>query len=114
VGLDSIAQDLPALTEGVARRALKDQELGDRIAQSPPEAQLGRFNVTRNPRDIGLFRTPSLRGVSLTAPYMHDGSIATLDEAIDREVYYRSLQAGQPLHLTEEERAELKAFLLTL
>jgi cytochrome c peroxidase len=52
--------------------------------------------------------------VSRTAPYMHDGSVATLDDAIDREVYYRSLEAGHPLQLTVEERQELKAFLQAL
>lgn len=45
---------------------------------------------------------------------MHDGSVPTLDEAIDREVYYRSLQAGRPLNLTVQERQELRAFLEAL
>ena len=44
---------------------------------------LGRAGVTGNPEDRGRFKTPSLRNVALTAPYMHDGSIATLEEVID-------------------------------
>ena len=84
------------------------------MATHAHEAQLGRFNVTQDPADIGLFRTPSLRGVSHTAPYMHDGSVPTLEDAIDREVYYRSLQAGRPLNLSVEERLNLAAFLQTL
>ena len=114
VGLDAISQNLPELTQGVITRSLLGADIGNRIATHADEAQLGRFNATRDPVDIGLFRTPSLRGVASTAPYMHDGSIATLDDAIDREVYYRSLQSGHPLQLTVQERAELKAFLQTL
>lgn len=114
VGLDAIASDLPSLTEGVIQRSLQGAAIGDRVATHTDESQLGRFNVTRDPADIGLFRTPSLRDVSDTAPYMHDGSVATLDDAIDREVYYRSLQAGHPLQLTVEERKDLKAFLEAL
>lgn len=114
VGLDAISQNLPALTQGVIARSLEGADIGNRVATHADESQLGRFNATQNPADIGLFRTPSLRGVASTAPYMHDGSIATLDDAIDREVYYRSLQSGRPLQLTVEERAELKAFLQSL
>jgi cytochrome c peroxidase len=114
VGMDSISDQLPSLTHDVIARSLQGADIGNRVATHNDEAQLGRFNVTENPADIGLFRTPSLRGVASTAPYMHDGSVATLDDAIDREVYYRSLQSGHPLQLTIEERAELKAFLQSL
>lgn len=114
VGLDGITADLPALTESVIARSLQGSAVGDRVATHANEAQLGRFNVTQEPADIGLFRTPSLRGVAHTAPYMHDGSVATLEGAIDREVYYRSLQAGRPLNLSVEERLDLEAFLQSL
>ena len=43
---------------------------------------VGRFNVTKNESDRGAFKTPSLRSVALTAPYFHDGSVATLREAV--------------------------------
>lgn len=114
VGLDGIAENLPMLTEGVMTRSLQGSEIGDRVATHTDEAQLGRFNVTQDPADIGLFRTPSLRGVANTAPYMHDGSVPTLEDAIDREVYYRSLQAGRPLNLSVEERLDLAEFLRAL
>ena len=114
VGLDAVSQHLPELTQAIIERSLHGTAIGDRVATHADEAQLGRFNVTQDPSDIGLFRTPSLRGVASTAPYMHDGSVPTLDEAIDREVYYRSLQAGYPLSLTVEERQDLKAFLQAL
>ncbi|WP_458365913.1 cytochrome-c peroxidase [Burkholderia pseudomallei] len=114
VGLDGITANLPMLTEGVIARSLQGSAIGDRVATHADEAQLGRFNVTQDPADIGLFRTPSLRGVAHTAPYMHDGSVPTLEDAIDREVYYRSLQAGRPLNLSVEERLDLAEFLRSL
>lgn len=114
VGLDAVNKNLPELTQAIIERSLRAGAIGDRVATHADESQLGRFNVTQDPADIGLFRTPSLRAVASTAPYMHDGSVATLDEAIDREVYYRSLQGGYPLSLTVEERNDLKAFLQSL
>ena len=114
VGLEGITANLPVFTEGVIARSLQGSAIGDRVATHADEAQLGRFNVTQEPADIGLFRTPSLREVSHTAPYMHDGSVPTLEDAIDREVYYRSLQAGRPLNLSVEERLDLAEFLRAL
>jgi cytochrome c peroxidase len=112
VGLDVILPRLAVLTRQVAKA---DGRTLDRlIAEDPAIAALGRFVVTLDPRDIGKFRTPSLRNVALTAPYMHDGSIATLEAAIEFEVYYRSLQSTHPLILTPAEKADLVAFLRAL
>ena len=87
----------------------------DRSITSDPEvAELGRFAVTLKPVDIGRFRTPSLRNVARTAPYMHDGSVSTLVEAVDREAYYRGFESGRPLVLTPQEKADLVAFLEAL
>jgi cytochrome c peroxidase len=83
----------------------------------------GRYNVTKNPADLGKFKVPGLRNVALTAPYMHDGSMKTLREVID---YYdnphASLPTGinrdsvlsQPLNLNEQEKLDLEAFLHAL
>lgn len=84
------------------------------VQSDPALAELGRFSVTLNPVDLGRFRTPSLRNVAETAPYMHDGSVATLEEAVDLEVYYRGIQASRPLVLTPLEKTDLVAFLKTL
>ena len=46
------------------------------------EADLGRFNVTKNPADKHFFKVPTLRNVELTSPYLHDGSRATLEETV--------------------------------
>lgn len=79
----------------------------------------GRAAVTGRPEDVGSFKTPTLREVSRTAPYMHDGSLATLEEVV--EFYDRGGQPNpaldpllQPLGLTPEEKRALVAFLAAL
>jgi cytochrome c peroxidase len=80
---------------------------------------LGRFWVSRDRRHLGAFRTPSLRNVARTAPYMHDGKMATLREVVDS--YSRGPVENpfldkriRPLGLTESEKADLIAFLESL
>ena len=70
--------------------------------------------MTHKPGDMGLFRTPSLRYVADTAPYMHNGKVPTLEAAVDQEIYWRGLSSGKPLSLTVSERADLLAFLRSL
>lgn len=96
----------------------------------PPE-NTGLHALTGVASDMGRFRTPSLRNIAKTAPYMHDGSIATLDEVIDHyaaggrtitegpyagvgseSIYKSELVNG--FELTAEERADLIAFLESL
>jgi len=84
------------------------------VASREDVAALGRFVVTLRPEDIGRFRTPSLRNVALTAPYMHDGSVPTLREAVERELYYRAGSDARLATLTPWERANLVAFLEAL
>ncbi len=79
----------------------------------------GRYEVTQVIGEHGAFKTPTLRNVTETAPYMHDGSLATLEEVVD---YY--VQGGEPnnwldpkiskLDLTEHEEADLIAFMEAL
>ena len=79
----------------------------------------GRFAVTHDARDRGRFKTPTLREVGRTAPYMHDGSLGSLEEVV--EYYDRGGNrnvgldgAIRPLHLSAEERREIVAFLKAL
>lgn len=79
----------------------------------------GRYEVTKKEDDHGKFKTPSLRNVALTAPYMHDGSMATLAEVI--EFYNRGGNLNpyldseiKPLHLSVSERVHLFDFLQSL
>ena len=84
------------------------------ILSNPQLAELGRYLVTKDPKDIGKFRTPSLRNVAITAPYMHDGSVSSLVEAIDLELYYRSIADGRAVVLTQTEKMDLASFLQAL
>lgn len=112
VGLEPVMPRLAELTQTIASA---DPSTLDRlISEDASVAAVGRFVLTKDPRDIGKFRTPSLRNVALTAPYMHDGSVATLEAAIDSEIYYRSFEANRPLILTPHEKADLVAFLKAL
>lgn len=99
------------------RTRLTEKDLRAFRQAEPPD--LGRYEVTLLPADRFAFRTPSLRNVARTAPYMHDGSIMTLAEVIE---FYN--QGGgpvpgkspllRPLGLTADEKASLAAFLATL
>jgi len=94
----------------------KVEQLGLSALQN---SELGQFNVTHNIRDMGKFKTPTLRNISLTAPYMHDGSMKTLEEVVE---YYdkggdpnRFIDAAIfPLHFSKQEKADLVEFLKAL
>lgn len=88
-----------------------------------PKIDTGLMSVTHNPEDMGKFRAPTLRNIALTAPYMHDGSIASLEEVVDfyarggnhREITNRHRSPFiKSFVLTDEERAALVAFLESL
>lgn len=112
IGLAAISPELGRLAQEAA--ALPAAERYARIESDPRWAALGRYLVTLDPKDIGKFRTPSLRNVALTAPYMHDGSVPTLAQAVDTELYYRGLKLGHAIILSLEERRDLLAFLRSL
>ncbi len=112
LGFDRLTSQLPRLIKTVT--TTPRQEIDRLISADAEVAALGRFVVTLRPADIGKFKTPSLRNVADTAPYMHDGSIATLEEAIEREIYYRGKTQGRPVVLSLAERADLLAFLKAL
>ena len=76
---------------------------------------VGSYAITKDKRDMGKFRTAQLRDLKYTAPYMHNGMFATLDEVID--FYDKGGGAGsvlKPLNLSSAEKQALKSFLLTL
>lgn len=90
------------------------------VPQEGPRAEdLGRFTVTGDERDRGAFKTPTLRNIELTAPYMHDGVFRTLEDVV---AFY---DAGggdvpnkspliRPLNMSAEERRALVAYLRAL
>ena len=112
VGLKKIENRMAALSIQVAGASQLERE--NFVLEDAAFAEMGRFLITGNPADIGKFKTPSLRNVAQTAPYMHDGSVATLDEAVDLEVYYRGVAQNRPLILTPVDKADLINFLKAL
>jgi cytochrome c peroxidase len=98
---------------------------------SYPAENTGVFDITRNAADLGRFKAPTLRNVAVTAPYMHDGSVATLEEAIDHYAAggrtiangpYAGVGRDNPnksssirgFTLAQEQRSDLIAFLRSL
>ncbi len=73
----------------------------------------GRYLITKDRKDWKAFRTPTLREVALTGPYMHNGIFSTLDEVIDffDKGGGKGNTALKPLNLSEQERSQLKTFL---
>lgn len=79
----------------------------------------GRFRLTQKESDVALFKTPSLRNVGFTSPYMHDGSITTLENVVDHynnggKTHKHKSELIKPLGLTSIEKKALVAFLHTL
>jgi cytochrome c peroxidase len=89
------------------------------IGMDKPEPDLGRFLVTRREEEKGSFKTPTLREVEHTAPYMHDGRYKTLEEVVEH--YDRGGiknpwldERLKPLSLTSQEKKDLVVFLKAL
>jgi cytochrome c peroxidase len=90
---------------------------------SYPESDLGLIEISRDKNDMGKFRAPTLRNITLTAPYMHDGSIGTLVDVIN---FYADGGRGKGINnpfksqfitgfrLTDQEQADLLAFMESL
>ena len=85
---------------------------------APPNR--GLYEHTQRPDDVGKFRAPSLRNIALTAPYMHDGSLATLEEVIDHYAaggkmdHPNKSRILRPFRLTDGEKHDLIEFLRSL
>ncbi len=114
IGVAARGRDFTSLSRKAATMANPDE-----LAFSPDFTELGRFVVTKQPKDIGAFKTPGLRDVALSAPYMHDGSEATLADVV---IFYDKggeanpyLDGGiVPLKLTDQEKQDLVAFMESL
>ncbi|MBI3249269.1 MAG: methylamine utilization protein MauG [Deltaproteobacteria bacterium] len=83
---------------------------------TPPGKDLGRYEVTLDPTDVWRYKTPSLRNIALTAPYMHNGVLLTLEDVIEYYDHGGTGADGQdprvsPLHLKPEEKQALLALL---
>jgi cytochrome c peroxidase len=86
------------------------------VGMDKDQPDVGRFAVTKDEADMGAFKTPTIRNVALTAPYMHDGSVATLEEVVEwydkggHPSKYLS-EKIRPLKLSEQDQADLVEFM---
>ncbi|NOJ94971.1 cytochrome-c peroxidase [Corallococcus coralloides] len=120
IGVAAHKQDFVTLArKGVQVVRTGDEKQIDELALNSEFSELGRFLVTKQENDVGSFKTPILRNVGITGPYMHDGSLTTLWDVMDHYnkggVANPYLDGGmQRLGLTEPEIDDLVAFLFTL
>ena len=123
VSATQMPQNLDELSAAV--QDVKEKGTDIAVLSNPKTSSLGRFAVTGDLTNIGAFKTPTLRNIELTAPYMHDGSHKTLEEVVtfynnggrlnETDPVPELLSGGiRPLNLTEEQQADLVAFLKAL
>lgn len=89
------------------------------IGQDKANPDPGRFDVTKRPADFGAFKTPTLREIEHTFPYMHDGSLKTLEEVVDfydkGGIQNKNLdEEMKKLNLTRQDKTDLVAFMKAL
>ena len=125
IGINQIQQDVPRLTKAFLEAKNKGGNVDVIVLSDKKSSELGRFAVTDELSQIGAFKTPTLRNVELTAPYMHDGSLQTLKDVV---VHYNNggvtkagdhvndfLSGGiRPLNLTDQQLDDLVAFMKAL
>ncbi len=119
VGFDQIKPNFMAFIKAY-KKAVSDENIKPlAVYSSQQQSEFGRYVVTGIIADIGRFKTPTLRNIALTAPYMHDGSQKTLEEVVE---YYN--KGGEknpfldpaifPLELTDLEKKDLVEFMKSL
>jgi cytochrome c peroxidase len=125
VGVNRIQNELSQLAPAFLKAKATGADVDKTVLASPKASELGRFAVTESFDELGAFRTPTLRNVAVTAPFMHDGSLKTLRDVVEHHsnggvtkkadpVNDFLSGAIRPLDLTEEEITDLVAFLETL
>jgi cytochrome c peroxidase len=119
VGFKKIAPRVKQIVRAYRKAKREGRSVDELVLTNKEISELGRFAVTLKLRDLGAFKTPTVRNVALTAPYMHDGSVATLEEVV--ELYDRGgeknpfLDGGiRPLNLTKREKKALVEFMKSL
>lgn len=125
VGINDIQDDVPDLARQFVKASFTLTEVDIAVLTNPKTSELGRFAVTNGFDDLGAFKTPTLRNIDLTAPFMHDGSLATLRDVV---VHYNNggvtvkgnpvndfLSGGiRPLNLNDQQIDDLVAFMESL
>jgi cytochrome c peroxidase len=125
IGINQIQQEVPSLAGAFLKAKAQGIDVDVAVLSDRKTSELGRFAVTETLEELGAFKTPTLRNVALTAPYMHDGSLKALKEVI---VHYNNggvtekgdrvndfLSGGiRPLQLSEQQIEDLVVFMEAL
>lgn len=126
VGINRLSEkDLERLSAEYLRARYSNEQVDKKALTDPKSSELGRFAVTRDLSDMGGFKTSTLRNIDLTGPYMHDGSLKTLEEVVDhynrggmssdKEKANPYMSGGiRPLNLTVAEKRDLVVFMKAL
>lgn len=125
VGVNAMQDRIEELAKAFLVAKQRGVDVDVAVLSDADTSHLGRFAVTGDLSEIGAFKTPTLRNIAVTAPYMHDGSIATLREVIEHYNNGGVLPAGapvnpflsggiRPLNLTEQQIDDLVAFMESL
>ncbi|MBW1942884.1 MAG: c-type cytochrome [Deltaproteobacteria bacterium] len=118
VGFNKIRPKLRKLVKEVKMSQKKGKAMDESILTKSDVSELGRFVITGKTSELGAFKTPTLRNIAVTGPYMHDGSMATLEEVM--ELYNKGgeknpfLGSVRVLNLTDQEIKDIIAFLESL
>jgi len=125
IGINAVQEDVPRLAQAFLEAKNKGGDVDQMVLTDKKSSELGRFAVTDRFDDLGAFKTPTLRNIALTAPYMHDGSLKTLKDVV---IHYNNggvtparakvndfLSGGiRPLNLTDAQIDDLVAFMESL
>ncbi|MDP2324321.1 MAG: cytochrome c peroxidase [Gammaproteobacteria bacterium] len=125
VGINSIQDDIPELAGAFLEAKARGIDVDKVVLTDQRTSELGRFAITDSVEEMGAFKTSTLRNIAVTAPYMHDGSVATLRDVV---VHYNNggvtnegdrvndfLSGGiRPLNLSDQQIDDLVAFLESL
>ncbi len=125
VGINQIQAEVPRLAGAFLEAKRQGADVDVTVLTDPKASELGRFAVVEDLATVGAFKTPTLRNIAQTAPYMHDGSLKTLREVVvhynlggkseEGQVVNPYLSGGiRPLGLTEREIDDLVAFMEAL
>ena len=125
IGFERIQPDVKELATVFSQAKAQGTNVDIAVLTNKNISELGRFAVSDEWRDMGAFKTPTLRNIALTAPYMHDGSLKTLRDVIEfynnggrinKDDPVNGFQSGgiRPLNLSEQQMNDLILFLVSL
>ncbi len=125
IGFASITHDVPSIVQAHQRAQKAGEDLDVTVLTKANVSELGRYVVTDKVTELGAFKTATLRNVAITGPYMHDGSLETLEDVVD---FYNNggvvdksdpvspFTSGgiRPLNLDDQQKLDLVNFLKAL